>query len=457
MVSKLNNDTYQAIIESRRQWKFGDGFDPTFMPGYLKPFQRDLVEWLVRKGRAAIFADCGLGKTIMQLVYAQNVHLKTGKPVIIATPLAVAHQTVLEAAKFGIEAELSRDGKINSSIVVTNYQQLHKFDPLKFGGMVGDESSVTKDAKSKTKAEVKAFTRKMKFRGLFTATAAPNDWHELGTSSEILGGLGWRDMITMFFKQEQSGGFQGWARAKYRFREHAKISFWRWVCSWAKACRKPSDLGHSDEGYELDPMHVEQFTVRRRNVRDGFLFSIPARSLEEQREERRATITERCEKAASLCDKSDYSVVWCHLNEEGDRLRKMIDDCVEVSGKDTDESKEEKLVAFSSGQIKRLVIKPKIGAWGLNWQHCNNVITFPSHSYEQYYQAVRRCWRFGQKRTVNVSIVTTEGEEFVMKNLERKSRQADEMFSALVSEMNGAKSISPDDVFPNKEGIPQWL
>jgi len=449
--------TYDEFIDSRRQYKFGDGFEPTFMPDCMKPFQRDLVEWAIRKGRAAIFADCGLGKTLMQLVFARNVHVETGKPVLIATPLAVAYQTVAEAAKFGIEAALSRDGKIESSIVVTNYQKLHKFNPEDFGGFVGDESSVIKDAKSQTKSIVKEFTRKIKYRLLCTATAAPNDWHELGTSSEVLGGLGWRDMITTFFKQEQSVGFRGWARSKYRFREHAKIAFWRWVCSWAKACRRPSDMGYSDEGYELEPMHVEQFIVRRRNLKQGFLFSVPAKTLEEQREERRATIKERCEKAASLCDLSDYSVVWCHLNEEGEYLRKIIGDCVEVSGKDDDDVKEEKLTAFSTGQIKRLVIKPKIGAWGLNWQHCNNVVTFPSHSYEQYYQLTRRCQRFGQKRKVRVSIVATEGEEFVIKNSERKERQAEQMFSALVAEMNGAKSISPDDVFPNKEGIPQWL
>ena len=409
---------YQDFIHNKSRSVIDSGFDPIWMPDFLYDFQSSLVEWATRKGRAAIFADCGLGKTPMQLVWAENVRRHTNKPVLIVTPIAVGQQTHGEGEKFGIEAIVSRDGQHGPGITITNYERLHYFNRDDFGGVVCDESSIIKNCDGATRDMVTQFLKTIPYRLLCTATAAPNDWHELGTSSEALGYLGFRDMITSFFKQETSKDHRGWGRTKYRFREHAKLHFWRWVCSWARAVRRPSDLGFNDAAFELPELTVTENVVKRETTKDGWLFSIPAATLEDQREERRATIQERCELVANKVAKKKSAVVWCHLNDEGDLLQKMIPDCVQVSGKDSDDQKESKLIDFSAGNARVIVTKPKIGAWGLNWQHCNYMTMFPSHSYEQYYQGVRRCWRFGQTKPVHVDIVTTEGEQQVMKNLQ---------------------------------------
>lgn len=324
-------------------------------------------------------------------------------------------------------------------------------------GLLVHNSSCIKDDKSKTKSEVEEFTRRMPYRLLCTATAAPNDYHELGTSSEVLGLLGYRDMITTFFKMEQAGGHTGWARIKYRFREHAKLAFWRWTCSWSRACRKPSDLGFSDEGYELPPLIIQHEVVGRQNRQKGRLFNVPAYTLPEQLEERRATIPERCQRVAELVSGKDRSVSWCDLNPEGDMLAKLIKGSQQISGRDSDESKEKKLLGFSDGSIQHLIIKDVIGAYGLNWQHCNYTTRFVSNSFERTYQAIHRFHRFGQKRPVTVGFVSTDGDAKVVANYERKSRQADEMFSSIVAEMNNAVRINPDDIFSEEEIFPTWL
>lgn len=451
------SDDYRAFIERKSQIGTNSGFEPTFLPQCLFPFQRSLTDWAIRKGRGALLEDCGLGKSLQSLVWAQNVVEHTNKPVLIATPLAVGYQFVDEANKFGMHAVVSREGKIESKIVVTNYERLGYFNPNDFSGFIGDESSRLKDADSVTKAVVKEFTRRMPYRLLCTATAAPNDYHELGTSSEVLGEMGFRDMVTMFFKQEQQGGKHAWGRTKYRFREHAKNAFWRWVCSWARACRKPSDLGFDDEGFDLPPLIVRQEVVERKSQQKGRLFNVVARGLEAQREERRATINERCERISELVSNRDCAIIWCHLNDEGDTLAKMIPDAIQVSGRDDGDSKEKKLLGFCRGEHKKMIIKPKIGCWGLNLQCCNYVVTMPDHSFESYYQLVRRCWRFGQTRTVEVDVVSTEGEESILGNLQRKSEQASEMFTKLVSFMNESNRISHDEHFPLQEILPQWL
>jgi len=451
------SDDYEEFIRRKGQIDNDSGFEPIWMPEFLFPFQSSLTGWSIRKGRSALLEDCGLGKSIQSLVWAQNVIEHTNKPVLISTPLAVGHQFSKEASKFGLNAEVSREGKINQKIVITNYERLGYFSPNDFSGFVADESSRLKDADSATKAIVKEFTRKIPYRLLATATAAPNDYHELGTSSEVLGELGYRDMITMFFKQEQQGGHHAWGRSKYRFREHAKKAFWRWVCSWARACRKPSDLGFSDEGFDLPPLVVEQEIIKRRNAQKGRLFDVPAVTLEEQREERRATIQERCERVAELIDPHDFGIAWCHLNDEGDLLEKMIKGCVQVSGADSDDEKERKLLGFLDGTYSKLVTKPTIACWGLNLQHCNYMAAFLSHSFEQTYQMIRRCWRYGQKRTVRCDFISTEGEERVWANYQRKAVQADEMFSQLVEFMNESNRINHEDIFPIKEELPAWL
>lgn len=452
------NEAYEEMLAERTQFGSDEGFEPTWIPDQAFGFQAWLIDWAVRKGRGAIFAECGLGKTLMQLAWAENVIRHTNKPVLLLTPLAVAQQTKQEAEKFGVDAVVSRDGKVpGSKVVVTNYERLHYFDRDDFAAVVCDESSAIKDDKSQRKKHVTEFMRHMRYRLLCTATAAPNDFFELGTSSEALGYLGFRDMITTFFKQETQKDHLGWGRAKYRFAGHAERPFWRWVCSWARSIRKPSDLGFSDEGFELPPLREHEVIVANSTPREGLLFAVPARNNREEIEERRITLTERCERAAEIVTGDDPATVWCHLNPEGDLLEKLIPDAVQVSGSMSDDAKEEALVAFTRGEIRVLVTKPKIGCWGLNWQHCSNVVTFPSHSFEQYYQLVRRFYRFGQEKPVDVSVIATEGEAGAVSNLKRKQRQIEEMFSRVVASMHEELGISAIERFPQQEEVPQWL
>jgi hypothetical protein len=450
--------TYESFIANKSQIGGDHGFDPISLPDWLFDFQRHLVTWALRKGRAAIFADCGMGKTPMQLVWADNVRQKTGKPVLILTPLAVSYQTVGEAHKFSLDAERSHDGNGKADIVVANYERLHYFDCRKFGGVVCDESSILKNFDGSTKAAVTEFMRTIPYRLLCTATAAPNDYHELGTSSEALGYLGYQDMLSRFFKEDVIKDYLGWGRKAYRFRGHAEGPFWRWVCSWARACRKPSDIGYDDRTFILPPLIETEVIVRSSSLRPGMLFALPAENLQEQREERRITIADRCEAVQKIVSEHDgASVIWCHLNDEADAIEAAIPGAKQVSGSDDDDEKEAKLLAFQRGEIRVLVTKPKIGCFGLNWQHCHNVVTFASHSWEQYYQSVRRCWRFGQKHPVKVHIVATEGEVGVLANLRRKANAADRMFELLCKHMSDALAIDNSTRFPTPEEIPSWL
>lgn len=451
---------YGGFLARKAQEGAEHGFEPLVLPDSLFDFQRELTAWAIRKGRGALFADTGLGKTLMELVWADNVVRMTNRPVLILTPLAVTAQLVAEAAKFGIEATRAPAGIAARGINVTNYERLHYFDTADFAGVVCDESSILKSFDGARKAEITAFMRKVPYRLLATATAAPNDYVELGTSSEALGYLGHQDMLSRFFKNDQNNstnrGMYG-QRVTWRFKGHAEQPFWRWVCSWARACRKPSDLGFDDGAFELPPLIERQHTVQSAVAAPGMLFALPAADLREQREERRRTITERCERVAELVNHDEPALVWCHLNDEGDLLERIIPDAVQVSGSDSDEKKEERLLGFARGDIRVLVTKPKIGAWGLNYQHCAHMTFFPSHSYEQYYQGVRRCYRFGQKRAVTVDLVTTEGEQKVLENLQRKAAQADSMFSNLVAEMNDAISLQQSTTFSNRQEAPSWL
>lgn len=451
---------YSVFIRQKTHIGSSDGFEPIWMPDFLFPFQRSLTEWALRKGRAAIFADCGLGKTPMQLVWAKNVFEKKGKPVLVLTPLAVGAQHVREAKKFGIEAEQSRTGAIAAPITITNYQQLHKFDWQKFGGIVCDESGILKNFDGSIKAEVTEFMRKIPYRLLCTATAAPNDYIELGTSSEALGQLGFIDMVNRFFKKAEATTSRSdeFRAGVYRFRGHAEHDFWRWVCSWARAVRKPSDIGFPDDGYRLPELRTVEHCIKARMSNPDFLFDMPAIGLQEQRAERRRTLNERCEQAASLINRTGKpAVAWCHLNDEGKLLEKLIPGSVEVDGNDTDEFKEEAFESFASGKIRVLISKPVIAGFGLNWQHCAHQTFFPSHSFEQWYQAIRRCWRFGQTSTVTVDIITSEGEEKVLSNMNRKAAQADQMFKRLVDLTNSELRIDQINLHTQKQENPSWL
>jgi len=456
---------YSEFLNSKNQYGSKSGFKPTFIPDWLFDFQKDLTAWEIERGRSACFADCGLGKTPMQLVWAQNVIEHTNKPVLYITPLAVSYQTTQEAKKFDIDAVQSRDGVFSGKrIIVTNYERLHYFNPDDFGGVTCDESSAIKNFHGKHKAEVTEFMRTVKYRSLWTATAAPNDYIELGTSSEALGELGFMDMLGMFFKNDQNNcstkreRSNGGKAQNWRFKGHAEKNFWRWVTSWSRAIRKPSDLGYSDDKFVLPALIENEHIVESAVPLPGMLFAMSAANFREERQERRQTIEARCEKAAELVlSHDDASVVWCYLNDEGDLLEKIIPGSVQISGQDTDEQKEEAYRGFSDGTIKKIITKYKIGAFGLNWQHCNHMVTFANHSYEQYYQAVRRCWRFGQKRPVTVDLIASEGEIGIKNNMRRKALAADVMFSNLVDEMNNSLRIEKSNTFIKNTEVPSWL
>lgn len=665
-------DAYVTFLERKARMGEGSGFEPLWLPDFLFPFQRALVEWAVRRGRAAIFADCGLGKTPMQLVWAENVVRKTNRPVLVLTPLAVGAQTAAEAEKFGIAAARSRDGKHSgAAIVVTNYEKLHLFDPADFAGVVCDESSILKHFKGATQQAVTAFMMRTPYRLLCTATAAPNDYVELGTSSEALGDMGQVDMLGRFFKQDpkihtlnergrrQKAAMKGeriehrmvvsGTGSSWRLKGHAATPFWRWVCSWARACRKPSDLGFKDEGFILPPLTTRHHVIEARTLADGMLFSRPAFGLQEEREERRRSLEERCAFAAQLVDKHDTSIIWCHLNVEGDTLERMIPNALQVSGATSEEESElalswfkgercicnerafaHKLAAWRRGRPdtggtttdrielsgspppsstsrsigrsgssisppiteptgsdtcapqnseqrfidsaergmqptrtfaarpsrqrkstgrdtrrpdssgnsrgteyqstptgaspqadagsavgihrletigisgstsitvttpedsadssahraisgsasseiapsgssaqpcicghrggpRRLISKAKIFGFGINLQSCAHVVTFADHSYEQYYQAVRRCWRFGQTRPVTVDVISAEGEQYVRENMARKAQAADAMFEELVAHMNEAQRLERSSEVEERVEVPAWL
>lgn len=453
--------TYSEFLERKLHTGADHGFDPVFMPDQLFDFQQALVSWAVRKGRAAIFADCGLGKTAMQLTWAENVARHTGRPVLILTPLAVAAQTIREGEKFGIECQRSSDGTVTGCIVITNYERLSAFNPSDFAGVVLDESSILKGFDGARRKEITVFMRKMPYRLLATATAAPNDYIELGTSSEALGYMGHMDMLSKFFKNDNnnctSRRMYGEA-PQWRFKGHAEIPFWRWVASWARACRKPSDLGFDDGRFVLPPLVESDHLVDVAEAPEGMLFAIPATNLHEQRKERKRTVRHRCEQVAEMvAGTGQPALVWCHLNEEGNLLQSLIPGSIQVSGSDPDHIKERRFLDFIDGEARVLITKPKIGAWGLNFQHCNHITYFPSHSFEQYYQCVRRCWRFGQRRSVTVDVVLTEGERRIMENLQRKAKAAEEMFSSLVGEMAQATGINRINPYTKPERIPSWL
>ncbi len=463
--------SFEVFISRKSQLDGDFGFAPLWMPDCMFDFQAHLTDYAIRGGRKALFEDCGLGKSLQELVWGQNVLQHTNKPTLILTPLAVAQQFIAEGEKFGVEVKRIKDGAVHRGVVnVANYDQLHKLNPNDFGGVACDESSILKNSDGATRAAVTEFMRTLPYRLLGTATAAPNDLPELGTSSEALGYLGHMDMLSKFFKNDRNnsvdtgGKWRGHAAPRayvgpqWRFRGHAEEPFWRWVCSWARSIRKPSDFGFEDRNFVLPPLIQNEHVVAATKPREGMLFAMPAVGLREEREERRRTIQERCEMAAALvANTGQPAIAWCHLNDEGDLLERLIPGSIQVSGKDSDEEKEEKLLSFASGQSRVLVTKPIIAAWGLNLQFCSHMTSFASHSFEQSYQSVRRCWRFGQTRPVVVDHIISDGEGRALANLKRKAAQADELFSQLVRYMRDALHITRGRTFDKKEELPSWL
>lgn len=450
---------YEEFLSRRNQVVSIKTIEPKFIPAQTMDFQRHLIGWALATERAALFADCGMGKTLMQLTWAQNVYLQTGKPVLVLTPLAVGSQTVREGEKFGIECAQSRNGKIAGSITITNYEQLHKFDCSKFSGVVCDEAGILKSFDGKLRDEIVRFMRGVPYRLLATAVPSPNDYVELGNSSESLGYLGYMDMLSKFFRNYRdtcsSRRFFGEA-PKWQFKGHSQTAFWRWVSSWARACRKPSDVGFDDGRFILPPLEVNKVIVDNSQPPPGMLFAVPATTLIEQRQEIRRTLTERCELAAQMVNHDQPAIAWCNLNDEGKLLKKLIPDAVEVSGADSDDSREEKFTAFLEGQARVLITKPKIGGWGLNFQHCAHMTYFPTHSFEAWYQSIRRLYRFGQTKKVVADMILTPGEQRIYDNLKRKEAQTSDMFTHLVREMNNAQSIEKI-TYENTEVLPAWL
>lgn len=469
MITQVNGSqrTFREFIQAKSQHAPDSGFEPIFIPDCMFDFQKYACEWQIRKGRSALLAACGLGKTLMQLVWAENVirhtrRLRDNRPAIIFAPLAVAAQTVAEAKKFGIEAEVSRDGKPRKNITVTNYEQQHKFNPEDYCAVVGDELSCIKAFDGKRRKQVTRFLSKFHYRLGATATPAPNDYIELGTLSEALGYLTQDEMLGMFFRSSdkkrhslfKEGDF--WNRAKYFFRPHAETSFWQWFCSLALAFRNPEDLGFDGSKFVLPPLIMNQYEIETKFRYPGELFPRIATTLAEQKVERKKTINERCAKIVELVNHPEQSLIWCQYNDEGDLLEKMIPGAVQVAGCNSDEEKEERFLAFANGEIKKLVTKPKIGAWGLNFQRCGHQTYFPSHSFEQVHQGISRSLRFGRVGPVRVDIVATEGEAGVMANLNKKKAKADEMFTKLVAMMRQGRNVIRDDIYTKEMEMPRW-
>lgn len=449
---------YRSFVESKTHLAGQFGFEPSYINPACHDFQNHLIDWALRQGRGATFADCGLGKTLMQLVWAENVYRETNKPVLILAPLSVSSQTVEEAEKFDIEAYRSSDGKFpaGKGIITTNYERLHYFEPDDFSGVVCDESSILKNFDGAIRASITRFMRKVKYRSLYTATPSPNDYTELGTSSEALGDMAYMDMLQTFFRSNDDTLHPAHMGQQWRFKGHAEPHFWRWVASWARAVRKPSDLGFDDKGWDLPPLIEERHEVAS-NPLDGQLFAMPVHGLPNERAERKATIKERCELAAELLSGHGCGVAWCHFNAEAELMAEMLPGGVNLSGADKDEAKEEKFNAFRKGDIKFLVTKPKIAALGVNWQHCAATTYFDDYSYEQYYQAVRRFWRFGQKRPVKVYQVGTTSLKNVAASRARKAEAAQEMFRQMMDHMTAAQKHKR--IFTETEAVkrPSWL
>lgn len=452
---------YLELISTKRHSVIESGIKPVFSSDDLFDYQKFVVDKAVRMGRHAVFLDTGLGKTLIQLCVAQNYIQTYNKPALIVTPLAVAFQFIKEADKFGFQSiEYSRTGNHTKEIVLCNYEQIEKFNPDDFSAILLDESSILKNADGATRITVNSFLRKAPYRFLFTATPSPNDFVELGTASEALGHLGYVDMLGRFFTNRESSLSPNDIGVKWILKPHATDDFFSWVSGWATSMRKPSDLGFDDSRHILPSLTVNDVMVKNIHAIeiDGQMemFVRPSSRLTEVREETKKTLQERCEIAVSLAQKAGTSVYWCNLNYEAELIRSIDKDAAEVKGSDSIEKKEDTLLAFAEGKISRLITKPKITSFGLNWQHCNHTVFFPTFSYEQYYQAVRRFWRFGQKNPVTVDLVYSEGQEKVITALKEKQVKADALFSKLNSAVNKHVDTSGKE-FAKKLVLPTFV
>ncbi len=438
--------SYQDFLNRKKHSTGNYGIDPNYLPESLFDYQKYVSEYAIKKGRCAVFLDTGLGKTLIELVTAKNYIEQTNKPVLIITPLAVAFQFIKEAEKFGIDdISYSKDGSYKTKIVVCNYERLDKFSPSDFDCVILDESSILKNFDGAIKGYITAFLKRVKYRYLFTATPSPNDFIELGTSSEALGYLGYTDMLTKFFTNNEDTVSPMSIGTKWVLKGHATNSFFQWVSGWSISMRKPSDLGYSDERHILPELITNYHSVNNPEnlaINGHYtLFPVVAKRLTEIKDENRHTIQQRCEEAVKLSSSHDISVYWCNLNKEGDLIGQIDKSAYQIHGSMNLDKKEELLMAFAEGQIKKLITKPKMTAFGLNWQHCNHTVYFPTFSYEQYYQAIRRFWRFGQTKPVVVDLVYSDGQKRVLDGLLAKTKKANELFTKLNSHLHQDFSI----------------
>jgi len=438
---------YLEFIENKKHSSINYGINVNYMADSMFDFQKYIAEYAIKKGRCAIFLDTGLGKTIIELVIAKNFVTETNKPALIITPLAVAKQFISEAEKFGIEdIEHTKTGKYSKKIILINYERLHYLEPSDFDCVILDESSILKNFDGAIKNQVNLFLKKVKYRFLATATPSPNDYIELGTSSEALGYMGYMDMLGKFFKNNQNNVAKISQRSKarqgeeYYLKPHAEDNFWLWVSSWSISAKKPSDMGFNDDRFILPRLHEIETILRNENPLtingQTSLFAMPAIGFHEIKQEAKATIGQRCEMAVQKAKEHEISVYWCNLNDEADKILDIDTEAVEVRGNMDIDKKEDILYSFSMGDIKKLVTKTSITAFGLNWQHCNHTTYFPTYSYEQYYQAIRRFWRFGQKRDVYVDLILSDGQERMIESLLIKKEKAIKMFEKLANQTN---------------------
>lgn len=433
---------YEKFLETKRHSIGNFGFKANYIPDIAFDFQKHVIEKAVEKGRIAVFLDTGLGKTLVQLSIAKNIVNHTNKKVLILTPLAVAFQFVLEAEKLGIEdVEYSKDGKHTKKIIICNYERLHYFNENDFEAVILDESSILKNFDGKIKQEVTSFVKKIPFRFLSTATPSPNDFIELGTSSEALGYMGYMDMLGKFFKNNQNSVDSNNRNIgeKFYLKPHAEKDFFAWVNQWSIMAKMPSDLGFSNERYQLPELIINRHVVENQSLIDVNgqiqMFTPIAKSMTEVRHEQKQTEEKRCDKAIELAS-GKTSVYWCNTNNESSILKSSDSKAVEIIGSQSIDKKEEILLAFANGEIERLITKAKMTSMGLNWQHCNHSVFFPTWSYEQYYQAIRRFWRFGQKNDVTIDMVISEGQTRVLEALEQKTQKAIQLHKNLTENVN---------------------
>lgn len=455
--------TYEEFLRSKTIKIHTSGFDidKSELNPLLFEHQKDIVKWALKKGRAAIWSGTGTGKTNMELEFGKQVHLKTDGDILIVAPLAVAHQTINEGLKFGYKVNYCRtQTDVKKGLNITNYEMIEHFEPDKFIAAILDESSILKSFTGKQRTLLTEMFKDTPYKLSCTATPSPNDYMELGTQAEFVGVMKRNEMLATFFVHD------GGETSKWRLKGHAEDKFWEWIATWAVVFQKPSDLGYSDEGFELPELRIHEIVVP--SPKDPFCL-IPkiAQTLQERRQARRDSLDARVAKVAEIANASNEQfVVWCDLNAESELLKKSIDGAVEVKGSNKTEHKVDTSNNFINGDVRIIVSKPSIYGFGLNWQHCNKMIfTGLSDSYEQYYQAIRRIWRFGQKEEVDVYIVTSEAEGAVKDNVERKEKDSEKLITEMVKhtqkilteEIRGTSRQTIEYYATETMKLPKWM